>query len=153
MNNYANTPKPPSLHWGVVLVLSIATFGLFAFFWMFRQARFAKKIDPTNKAPLQILMSLVLFLFALLMNGLVAMTVARGGQASDLGPMSSVIRFFEFFMLVSAYLQIRKTLTKHYGIQLNALWTVLFNVFYVQHSLSRIAKQEGLSMSTAQVRA
>jgi hypothetical protein len=133
-------PKPPSLHWVIVLVLSIVTFGLFACLWMFRQARFARKIDPSNKAPLQIAASFALVLFSILLNVVNALTVARGGVSGNLGITGTVISFFTLFMLISAYLEIRKTLTRQYGIQMSAVLTVIFNVYYVQYHLSRIVR-------------
>lgn len=104
-------PKPPTLHWVIVLVLSIVTFGSFACLWMFRQARFARKIDPSNKAPLQIAAGFALALFSILLNLANTITVARGGESTNFGVTGIVIYFFTLFMLISAYLEIRKTLT------------------------------------------
>jgi hypothetical protein len=133
-------PKPPTLHWVIVLVLSIVTFGLFACLWMFRQARFARKIDPSNKAPLQIAAGFALALFSILLNVVNTITVARGGESTNFGVTGIVMYFFTLFMLISAYLEIRKTLTSHCGVQMSAALTVIFNVYYVQYHLSRIVK-------------
>jgi hypothetical protein len=133
-------PKPPSLHWVVVFLLSIVTLGLFACLWMFRQARFARKIDASNKATGQIATSLALVFAAILFSAVNAITVARGGESTDPGFTGAVMTFFILYMLISAYLGIRKTLTSQYGIQMSAVLTVIFNVCYVQHHLSRIVK-------------
>ena len=135
-----NPPKPPSLHWAMVLGLSIVTLGLFACLWMFRQARFARKIDASNKATMQIAVSFALVLFAILLSAVNAITVARGGESSNLGITGSVMSFFTLFMFVSAYLEIRKALTARYGIQMSSLLTVIFNVYYVQYHLTRITE-------------
>lgn len=131
-------PKPPTLHWAIVLVLSIVTVGLFAWLWMFRQARFARKIDTSNKATLQIATSFSLVLFSILLNAVNAITVARGGESTNLGVTGTVMSFFTLFMFVSGYLEIRRALTTQYGIQMSAVLTVIFSVFYVQYHLSRI---------------
>ena len=133
-------PKPPSLHWGIVLVLSIATFGLFAFLWMFRQARFARKLDPGNKAMLQLATGFAIGLFSILLSVINTITVARGGESSNLGVTGTMMSFFTLFMLISAYLGIRKALTSQYDIQMSAVLTVIFNVYYVQYHLSRIVR-------------
>jgi hypothetical protein len=135
-----NAPKPLSLHWAIVLVLSIVTLGLFTFLWIFRQARFARKIDTSSKAMGQIAMSFVLVLSAILFNAVNAITVARGGESTNLGITGSVMSFFTLFMFVSGYLEIRRALTTQYGIQMSAVLTVIFNVFYVQYHLSRIVR-------------
>ena len=140
MNYSTTSPNPPSLHWAIVLVLDVLTLGLFGFFWMFRQAQFARKIDPSNRAVFQILLSGVLFLFSLLLTGVVTLTVARGGQSTDLSTVMTMLRFFQILMIITAYMQIRKSLTMRYGIQLNSLLTVILNVFYIQYHLSQIAK-------------
>jgi hypothetical protein len=134
-----NALKPPSLHWMIVLGLSIVTLGLFACLWMFRQARFARKIDTSNKATKQLAMGFALVLFAILLTAMNAITVARGGESSNLGTTGSVMSFFTLFMFVSAYLEIRKALTTQYGIQMSSVLTVIFNVYYVQYHLTRIA--------------
>jgi hypothetical protein len=43
-------PRPPSLHWALVLVFWILTGGLFKFIWMYRQAAWVRRIDPSSKA-------------------------------------------------------------------------------------------------------
>ena len=149
MNNPATSPNPPSLHWAIVLLLDIVTLGLFGFFWMFRQARFARKIDPTNRAVFQILLSVALFLCSFLLSGIVALTVARGGQPTDLGTVMNMLRFFQILMVITAYMQIRKSLNMRYGIQLNPLLTVIFNVLYVQYHLSKLAKNRELPIRDA----
>ena len=45
-------PIPPSLHWALLLLLSIVSLGLFSRMWIFVQARFVKKIDPAGYASL-----------------------------------------------------------------------------------------------------
>jgi hypothetical protein len=133
-------PKPPSLHWAIVFVLSIVTLGLFACLWMFRQARFARKLDASNMATGQIATSFALVFGAILFNAVNAITVARGGESTDPGFTGVVMLFFILFMLISAYREIRRTLTTQYGIQMSAVLTVIFNVYYVQYHLSRIVR-------------
>ena len=41
---------PPKLHWAIVLVLSIVTFGLFLVVWLFVQAAWVRKVRPKSKA-------------------------------------------------------------------------------------------------------
>jgi hypothetical protein len=107
---------------------------------MFRQARFVRKIDTSNKATLQIAASFALALFSTLLNVMNTITVARGGESASLGTTGTMMSFFTLFLLISAYLGMRKTLTSQYGIQMSAVLTVIFNVFYVQYHLSRIVR-------------
>jgi len=149
MNNVATAPTPPSLHWAVVLVLDLLTLGLFGYFWMFRQAQFARKIDPSNRAVFQVLVSVMLFLFSFLMAVIVGWTVARGGQSTDLSGVMNIMRLFQILMVITAYTQIRKSLNMRYGLQLNPILAVIFNVFYVQYHLSKLAKDQQFSIPGA----
>lgn len=137
--NHGKAPVPPSLHWAIVLVLSLVTFGLFGFFWMFRQAWFARKLNPDNRAVLFFAIAFLLALFSTLLRTVVAITVARGGEATDLGTVGMVLWMFQVFAIISGFLQIRETLMAYYGVRLNAALTVVFNVFYIQHHLTQLA--------------
>jgi Tfp pilus assembly major pilin PilA len=43
-------PRPPSLHWFVVLLLTIVSLGLFTWVWLFVQSGWIKKIDRSSRA-------------------------------------------------------------------------------------------------------
>ncbi len=135
-----NVPAPPSLHWAIVLVLSIVTLGLFGFIWMLRQAWFARKLNPGNWAFRAFTLAFALFLFSALGQVVVAITVARGGEATDMGTTGWVIFMFQTLAMIAGYLEIRETLAACYSVRLNLILTVVFNVYYVQYHLSRIAK-------------
>ena len=49
---------PPSMHWALVLVISIFC-GFFALVWVFIQASFVKKLDPNNKSTMMFIVSLI----------------------------------------------------------------------------------------------
>ena len=134
--NHGKAPAPPTLHWAIVLVLSLVTFGLFGCFWMFRQAWFARKLNPDNRAVLCFAIAFLLALFSILLRATVAITVARGGEATETGTTGLVLWMFQVLAVAGGFLQIRETLMGCYGIRLNAALTVLFNMFYIQHHLT-----------------
>src|SRR5688500_8547691 len=45
-----NYRKPPSLHWALLLLFSFLTGGILFVVWMFRQAAWVRRIDPSSKA-------------------------------------------------------------------------------------------------------
>src|SRR5580658_8169954 len=47
----ADTPMPPGLHWGLVLLFTVVTCGLFAMVWAFVEAAFAQKLQ-TKSTPM-----------------------------------------------------------------------------------------------------
>jgi hypothetical protein len=146
---FFNSPKPPSLHWAIVLLLTIVTFGLFGLVWMLIQASFVRRIDPANRALFQILVSILLVTVQIALGVMVAVTMARGGQGTDLRAVMTMLRSFEFIMILTAYWQIRATLMKQYGLELNGALTLLFNVYYVQYHLSKLASRQGVAAAFA----
>ena len=48
-------PPPPKLHWGLVLLFSVITVGIFFIVWMFIQSSWIKKIDATSNATNQLI--------------------------------------------------------------------------------------------------
>ncbi|MGA0586964.1 DUF4339 domain-containing protein [Dyella sp. KRB-257] len=46
----AELPSPPSLHWGLVLLFTILTLGLFGVIWPFVQSNWVRKIDRHSHA-------------------------------------------------------------------------------------------------------
>jgi hypothetical protein len=137
-------PQPPAMHWGVVLALSVVTIGLFSFFWAYKQASFARKIDPLNpatrRATFQVLVSLMLMLFSILLGVISAWTVMRGGQPTDLTVVTNMIHMFQFLTFTVAIFTIRTAVTACYGVRLNPILTFFFNVFYLQYHLTQIAR-------------
>src|SRR5215472_12303858 len=68
----AATALPPGLHWGLVLLLSAVTFGLFSWVWMFVQASFVKKIRPASNAIMWYALSLAVLLIGSFVAGLLS---------------------------------------------------------------------------------
>ncbi len=138
--------QPPTLHWAIVLVLSVFTFSLFGFFWAFRQALFVKKIDPTNPksklAVLEVGASFALALFSGLIGGFTAMTVARGGAVTDLSTVVNILHLFQWVCFTVASVLVRNSLVARYGVKMNLVLTWLFNIFYVQYHMTQIAKMQ-----------
>jgi hypothetical protein len=142
--NQRPEPQPPTMHWAIVLLLTIVTFSLFGFFWAFRQALFIKKIDPTNPksrvAVLEVGASFALAMFSGIIGAVSAMTVARGGVPADLGVVLNIVHTFQWVFFAVASLLVRNALVACYGVKMNQFLTVLFSIFYVQHHMTRIAK-------------
>lgn len=149
-------PMPPSMHWALVLVISIFC-GVFGLVWMFVQASFVKKLDPNNKS---IMMFIVSFLVGI--GGMIVMMVV-GGAAVAMGARGQAALPFMFLLypivcLLPAVFGIlgvfgmRRSLLYHYntvepiGLRLSGVMTFFFAIFYFQYHFMRIAnwKQTGV---------
>jgi hypothetical protein len=126
---------PPSMHWALVLVLSLVTCGIFGIAWMFIQAGFVKKIDPQSKAMQMFLgyIALILLATVFLRGSLAALTIL------PLVQLAAMVIFW-----IGAF-GMRKSLTTYYntvencGLRLGPIMTFFFSVLYFQYHLTRIA--------------
>ena len=141
---------PPSLHWGLVLLFSWLSGGLFQIIWAFVQASFVKKIDPSNS-------SLTLFIVGILGFGgcfvLFMVGIASSSGGTDFGASQAGMFGLAFLLeigagvcLIVANFKIRRSMLNYYnsvepiGLRLSGAMTFFFNILYFQHHFTRIAK-------------
>jgi len=133
----ARYPSPPSLHWGVVLLLSVLTCGLFIWVWAFVEANWVRKVQPESKGT-------VLYAFALLcaiVNGVI--TSSGPGNARGLGSLASLAGIV---LMIVANFSMKSSIEEHYngpepiGLELNGILTFFFGVLYFQYHFTRITE-------------
>src|SRR4051812_11446769 len=126
-------PIPPSMHWALVLLFSVCTFGLFSWIWMLVQARFLKKVDPAGYG---LFWAMAWTLFSLLLLG--AATPPR-----QIG-FILVFRLLASGSYFAALFAMKKSMESYYnrveciGLNLNGLLVYFFSIFYFQHHFRRI---------------
>jgi GYF domain 2/Domain of unknown function (DUF4234) len=142
-------PPPPSLHWGIVLLLAVLTCAIFGWVWAFVQAAWVKKIDPESKALLYYGISVAL---------LVAMTVAAfgagiaGRPGATGGGIFLICRLAGAIMWLVAVFNMRSSIEEHYnskepiGLSLSGVMTFFFSVYYFQYHFTRINEMKQRQM-------
>lgn len=119
-------PAPPSLHWGIVLLLTVVTLGAFGWIWAFVQATWVKRLTGTSK-PL-IWLSVTFSLIAV---------------TSFMAPDVAVPSLGWFFVL--GVFSIKRHVVKHYNtvepinLKLGGWKTFFGSIFYLQYHFTRIA--------------
>lgn len=81
-----HVPPPPAMDWWLVLILSLVTCTLFGFVWTFIQARWVKKLDPTSRASLYLLLSFLAIPLIIAMGiggGVLSALTGLGGDGGD----------------------------------------------------------------------
>lgn len=144
-------PIPPSLHWALVLLLTIIT-GVFHYIWMFIQAAFVKKIDPQSRATLFYALGLlasltgaaIAIVFAVVMQGLM------NGDSSGFGGGALVAMVLALCLgsglTIAGFFSMRSSLLHYYnsvepiGLRLSGMMTFFFNILYFQYHFTRISK-------------
>jgi hypothetical protein len=117
-------PKPPSLHWALVLLFTVLTCGLFGLVWMFVHAVWVRRIDPTCNA-----------LFVLAVGIPLQIVVGLDGHELLASLVGAVAATWAYFMM-------RSVIEARFGIALSAVMTFFFNELYLQYHMTAIAEGE-----------
>lgn len=126
-------PDPPEMQWPLVLVLSIVTCGIFAIFWMFKQAGYAKKLDAASQGITLYTAYLACAVAALVLSFLVG------------GFLPRLVNLVGLVVAIVAAFNLRSTFERHFntnenvGLRLHPVMTFFFSILYFQYHLSRIA--------------
>lgn len=117
-------PKPPSLHWALVLLFTVLTCGIFGVVWMFVHASWLRRIDPTCNA-----------LFVLAVG--IPLQIVLGLDGHDLlaALVGTVTTTWAYFLMRSA-------VEARFGMALSGIMTFFFNLLYLQYHMTGIAEGE-----------
>jgi uncharacterized protein DUF4339 len=128
-------PMPPSLHWALVLLFAVLTCGLFSVVWMFIQAAWVRRIDPTCKALFVLAVGIPLQFILSIGSGL-----AGGGEGKEL--LNGLALVAGLVTTIWSYFWMRSAIEDRFDLDLSGLMTFFFNVLYLQYHMTRIAKGE-----------
>lgn len=150
-------PVPPSLHWALVFLLVMVTFGIFGIVWIFVEANFVKRIDPRN--PARTLFVVVLLLEAVYIGLMVAVVAAAASGVSNVGIIAAVGPLIAIGAAVCglvAIFKMRSSLVNYYNsvepiqLRLSGVMTFFFNIYYFQYHFTRIAEWKRTGQLTPQ---
>ena len=124
-------PKPPSLHWALVLLYYMLTFGIFGVIWTFRQAAWVRRLEPTCNA-----------IFILVVAFALPLLLMFGGDEPSMRVLRLLGNLGSFMAFVWAYLLMRRAIEDRFELNISLIMTVFFPLFYLQYHLTRIARGE-----------
>jgi hypothetical protein len=136
---------PPALHWGLVLLLSVVTFGIFTIIWYFVQAAFVQKLERNNGA---IILGVIGFVAGLLAG---FMRNGTGGFDVDENTIAGQVMLIGILQLASSalfivgYFKMRQSMLNYYNLaepinlRLSGAMTFFFGILYLQYHFTRIA--------------
>lgn len=137
----AALPAPPALHWSLVLLFTVLTFGVFALVWAFIQANWARKIDSQSNATL--LLSIGVACGAL---GFFIGTVAGIALGSILILISWILQWVAYFSMASSMR--RQLAGPELPLEIGGATLFFFTVFYLQGQLSWLAHWKDTGQTT-----
>lgn len=144
----SGSAAPPALHWALVLVLAFVTGGLFGLIWFFVQASYVKRIDPTSKARMLLVLGLLLSVAQIVISVAGAFLAATGSETVVYAALalSMLILLASMICMLAAVFGMRGSLVAYFNsvepisLRLSGIMTFFFSLLYFQYHLSRIAE-------------
>jgi hypothetical protein len=142
-------PDPPNLHWGLVLLFGVITFGFFSTAWGIVISHWMRKVNPESKAIFYYwahAVTLALIFFARL-GGRAAHSEVAGGVL--------LLQIVSFVLSLTARYTLRSSLEEHFntaepiGLSLSGVMTFFFGDIYFQYHLNAINRSKQLARASA----
>ena len=133
----SGAPNPPNLHWGLVLLFTFLSCGIFAWVWIIMEAVWVRKIRPQSKGLLFVVIALACDIASFSFGGF-STAVDRAGNPGGLFSLAGLV------LILIGVFQMRKDLEEYYNsvepihLQLSGVMTFFFAVFYFQYHFTRI---------------
>lgn len=127
----------PDLHWGLLLLLTIITCGLFAWVWMFIQAAAVRRLDSRSNALIFYAVGLALSLG----SGIFRSSGMWYGHTTGSGALISIAATA---LVIIGHFNIRSSLEQYFtrsepiGLALSSVLTFFFGPIYFQYHFNRI---------------
>jgi len=146
-------PPPPNLHWGICLLLSIVTCGIFSVVWIMVEALWVKKVQPASKAVTYfgIVIGMWLLSFVLSISGGISAARTGHGDSSLQGIQGIITLGYCIVWIVGAF-NMRDAIEEHFnsaepiGLSLSGVMTFFFNVWYFQYHFTKINEMKRRQM-------
>lgn len=136
-------PDPPNLHWGLVLLFDVITFGFFQMVWNFIMAAWVKRVQSNSQAVIYYLGGYgLLFLETGLSIPMYIAMMNHTHHSTNFG--LSVLGIIAWALRLVARFNMKSSLEEHFntvepmGLQLSGVLTFFFGGIYIQSQLNRI---------------
>ena len=130
-------PRPPSLHWSLLLLFTLLSLGIFGFVWVFIQAGWVRKIDKHSNAAWLLAGWVVCTILAVI---LAWVPMLRGEPSIGMSSLSLLLNLAGVVLLVVAYFSMANSVRREvpkYGarVAIGGLTLFFFTYLYFQGQL------------------
>jgi hypothetical protein len=138
---FAAYPDPPNLHWGLVLLFSLLSCGLFSVAWNLVQAAWMKKVAPQSTA-------LYYYVAGLCVLAAVAFASFETVYAHSSHAIAGGMNLVYAILLLIGRFSLRSSLEQHYnsvepmGLSLGPVMTFFFGDIYFQYHFNDIMRRK-----------
>lgn len=139
-------PLPPSLHWGLLLLFTMLTLGIFVLVWVFIQQNWIKRIAPETATTgvLCLVGYVVLFITGNIFQANGHLTMYW------VSLIASIILFWSWAFGAANAMRGYYNQTEPIGLKLSGPMIFFFSTYYIQHHMTRIANWKKTGYLTPQ---
>jgi Tfp pilus assembly major pilin PilA len=131
----ASFPRPPAMHWLLVLLLSIVSFGIFNWIWLFVQSAWVKRIDASSSAKKWFVAGVLLSLAGGFVSGLGSLGLGFGAFMTI---TASIIVIVGCFSMAGSLRQ--EIARRGLPLEIGGVTLFFFQSLYLQGQLSWLAR-------------
>jgi Tfp pilus assembly major pilin PilA len=139
----AELPMPPSLHWGLLLLFTVISFGIFGIIWPFFQAGWVRKIDDQSKATLLLALAFIACAVGevLYFSGIRSLATGGGGLTG----LGGLLMLCYWILYLVAYFSMAASMRRALipiglPVEIGGITLFFFNMYYLQGQLSWVAR-------------
>ena len=139
--NAAVYPDPPNLHWGLVLLFSILSCGLFSAAWNLVQAAWMKRVAPQSTA-------LYYYVAGICVLAAIFFASFEAGYSHSRHSFAGALNLVYGILTLIGRFSLRSSLEQHYnsvepmGLSLSGVMTFFFGDIYFQYHLNDIMRRK-----------
>ena len=134
-------PDPPNLHWGLVLLFSVLSCGMFSAVWNLVQAAWMKRVAPQSRALYYYIAGICVLAGIFFVSFHAGMTHTRNTDGSVLNLFYGILTLIGRFSLRSS-LEDYYTNVEPFGLTLSGVMTFFFGDIYFQYHLNEIMRRK-----------
>jgi hypothetical protein len=140
-------PAPPSLPWGLVLLFSVLTLGIFGVIWPFIQASWVRKIDNKSNATLMLGLSIACFFIGEPLYVIGILSDFRSGHVGGgaFASLGGLLLLGRWILSLVAYFSMagsvkRALAARGAALEIGGVTLFFFTLFYLQANLGWVAR-------------
>lgn len=138
-----DVPMPPSLHWALVWLFAVLSFGIFGLVWPFIQASWVRKLDSRSNATLLLGLATGCVVLGYPMYIISLAALAHGG-GSSLG-LAGLLLLASWVLYLVAFFSMAGSMRDHLGgrdlpLEIGGVTLFFFTMYYLQGQLSWVAR-------------
>ena len=136
-------PAPPSLHWGLVLLFTLLTLGVFGIIWPFIQANWVRKIDRQSNATLLVGLATACFVIGYIIY-FAGLKPAANGDTGLLA-FGGLLLLSNWVLYLVAYFSMAGSMRRNLSplglpVEIGGITLFFFTMYYLQGQLSWVAR-------------